>query len=130
MTSDSDRYYIPSSGTIPLFNSFTIAFDPSKRAIVVSVFQISTTLMQGGSADGYPLVHKIIAHARKLLNSPLGQETHISIKYILVCPEDKLWHQWTMPNSWNKNNKHNNQIRDAFCMHIPSHYIAKRPIMD
>ena len=130
MTSDSNRYYIPSSGTNPLFDSFTVTFDPSKCAAVVSVFRISTSPIQGGSVDEYPLVRKIIARARELLNCPLEQETHISVKYILVCPEDKLRHQWTMPDGWNENNKHNNQIGDAFCMRVPSHYTTKRPAAD
>jgi len=121
VTTESDRYYVPTSATNPLFDSFTVTFDPSKHAAVVSIFQIMTSREHGGSAEGYPLIRKIIARARTLLNC--SQNADISVKYILVCPEDGSQHRWTMPEGWNEGNLFNNQIGEGFCIHIPSHYL-------
>ena len=128
VTSDSNRYYIPTSITNPLFHSFTVTFGPSKCAAVVSLFQITTSPEHGGSADGYPLIRKIIARARELLGC--GQNADIGVKYILVCPEDGSHHRWQMPKGWNKDNTHNNQVGEGFCMRIPSHYLTVRPTAD
>jgi len=124
VTSDSSRYYIPASATNPLFDSFTVTLNPSNYSAVVSVFHIATSLEHGGSSDGYPLIRKIIAHARGLLNCPTGQQADISVEYILVCPEDGSRHQWTMPVGWDDCNSINNQIGNGFCIRIPSYYLT------
>jgi len=41
--SDGDRYYIQTSAANPLFDSFTIDFNPDERTAVVSVFRIATS---------------------------------------------------------------------------------------
>ena len=123
VTSDSSRYYVPASATNPLFDSFTVALDPSNYSAVVSVFQITTSREHGGSHEGYPLIRKIIAHARGLLKCPPGRQADISVEYILVCPEDRFQHQWTMPIGWDDCNSFNNQVGKGFCIRIPSYHL-------
>jgi len=84
VTSD-DNYYVPTSATNPLFDSFTVTFDPENHAAVVSVFQIMTSTEHRGLADGYLLIRKIVARARELLNCPPRRKANISVRYVLVC---------------------------------------------
>jgi len=127
VTSDNNRYYVPTSTTNPLFDSFTVTFDPDNLAAVISVFQITISTEHRGSADGYLLIRKIIARARKLLKCPPGHKGNISVIYVLVCPEDGSQHRWTMPKGWNENNTINNQIGEGFCIRVPSHYLTPGP---
>jgi len=129
VTSDDNRYYVPTSATNPLFDSFTVAFDPDNHAAVVSVFQITTSTEHRGSADGYLLIRKIIARARELLSCPPRRKANISVRYVLVCPDDGSQHRWTMPKGWNEDNTVNNQIGEGFCIRVPSHYLAPGPTM-
>jgi len=130
VASDNNNYYSPTSPTNPLFDSFTVILDPSKYAAVVSVYQMTTSQKHKGSADGYLLIRKIIARARGLLNCPPDQKAHISVNYILVCPDDGAEHRWTMPEGWDKDNSFNNQIGEGFCIRIPSHYLKGGPTAD
>ena len=124
VTPDSNRYYIPVSATNPLFDSFTIALDAGQHTAVVSIYQITISLKHRGSGDGYLLIHKIMAHSRKLLDCQKNYKPNIKVKYFLVCPEDGSEYQWKMPSGWNKNNAHYDQIWEVFCICVPSHYLT------
>ena len=120
MTSDNDRYYVLTSATNPLFDLFTITFNLEKHSAVISVFQMATSRKHGGSADGYFLIHRIMAHVHKLLGCP-GREVNIKVEYTLVFPEDGSKHRWEMPNGWG-------DVVRAFCICIPSHYLVVRRV--
>ena len=120
---DSNGYYIPVSVTNPLFDSFTVDLDHGQHTAVISIYQITISQRHKGSADGYLLIRKIIAHARKLLNC---KNPNIEVKYFLVCPEDGGDHKWKMPSGWDKKNSRDNHIGKAFCIRIPSHYLTVR----
>jgi len=97
VTDINNRYYIPTSVTNPLFDSFTITLFPDKHAAMVPIYQITTSQGHKGSGDGYLLIRKIIAHARKLLKCPSDWEADISVRYILVCVRSDLANRPTKP---------------------------------
>ena len=125
VTFDSSGYYVPVSAFNPLFNSFTVALDVGRRTGVISIYQITISQSHRGSADDYLLIHKIMAHARKLLNCPKGYDPDIKVEYFLVCPEDGVDYEWEMPSGWDENNGHDNQAGEAFCIRIPSRYLTQ-----
>ena len=116
VTLDDDRYYIPTASNNPLFDSFTIRRDRDKNTVVISIFQITISPKHGGSAEGYLLIRKIIAHVRDLLE---GREDPVKIEYILVCPEDRSQHQWQMPVGWNAKTSINDHRGKAYCLRVP-----------
>jgi len=67
VTLDKDRYYTPTTTNHPLFNSFTI--DSDQLSVVISVFQITISSENRGSAKGFPSIHKITARVRELSKS-------------------------------------------------------------
>ncbi len=71
-----------------------------------------------GSAKGYPLIHKIMAHVRKLLKQAVLKAT-VKVAYFLVCPEGGSQHKWQMPADWSKSVITNDHCRDVFCISVP-----------
>jgi len=116
VTLDSNKYYIPTASNNPLFDSFAINFD--RLTVVISVFQITTSPKHEGSAQGYLLIRKVMAHVRKLLKKMNGN-FKVEVVYFLVFPEDGTPHQWKMPVNWSKNTKINDHRGDTFCIPIP-----------
>ncbi len=70
-----------------------------------------------GSAKGYPLIHKIMAHVHKLLKQVVLKAT-VKVAYFLVCPECGSQHKWQMPANWSKSVITNDHCRDVFCISI------------
>jgi hypothetical protein len=66
VTLGNDKYYIPTTTTNPLFDSFTIDLDLDRHTVVISVFQIATSRREG-STRGYTLIRKIMARVCELL---------------------------------------------------------------
>ena len=62
----NNRYYIPTAPNNPLFHSFTIDVYDDRSAVVIPVFQMTTSAKYDGAALGYSLIRKIIARVRKL----------------------------------------------------------------
>ena len=119
VTSSSDQYYVPTSPTNPLFDSFTIDINTDSRTAVISVFQITISPRNGGSSQGYLLIRNIMKHVRKLLGLP-SRGPGIEVSYFLVCPDDRSHYEWNMPVDWNKNTVVNNHRGNAYCVRIPS----------
>jgi len=119
VTCNRDRFYIPTSTTNPLFDSFTIDIDADKRTAVISVFHITVSPRHGGSSKGYLLIRKIMVHVRKLLGLP-SRGPEIEVLYFLVCPGDGSQYQWDMPVDWNQNTIVNDHRGKAYCIRIPS----------
>ena len=115
VTLDKNNYYIPIATTNPLFDSFTI--DRHRDTVIISIFQITISQKHEGSAAGYFLIRKIIAHVRRLLKVP---KAPVKIVYILVCPKDATQHKWQMPVDWNKNIKINDHRGNAFYLRVPT----------
>jgi len=102
VTFSSGQYYVPTTTTNPLFDSFTVDIDADRRTAVISVFSITISPRHGGSSKGYLLIRQIMRHVHKLLGLPsLGPG--IEVLYFLVCPDDGSQYQWNMPADWNKN---------------------------
>ena len=116
VTLDDNGYYIPTASDNPLFDSFTIHRNQDKSTAVISIFQVTISPKHGGSAEGYLLIRKIIAHVRDLLE---GREDPVKIEYILVCPEDRSQHQWQMPVGWNAKTSINDHRGKAYCLRVP-----------
>ena len=104
VTLDEGKYYVSATTNNPLFDSFTIDHDLDRRTVVISVFQVTISERHEGSTEGYPIVRRIMACVRKLLNET-GLNAIVKVVYFLVCPEDGTQHQWQMPMDWNKNLK-------------------------
>ncbi|KAF9783148.1 hypothetical protein BJ322DRAFT_992716, partial [Thelephora terrestris] len=58
VTLDKDAYYFPDTTNNPLFDSFII--DADQDPAVISIIQITTSTDHGGSAEGYPLIRKLM----------------------------------------------------------------------
>jgi len=80
VTLEADRYYIPTSATHPLFDSFTVHIDSNQQTAIISIFQITISPTHTGSAGGYSLIHRIMAHVRKLLRYS-GSDAGIKVAY-------------------------------------------------
>jgi len=127
VTLSSGKYYVSTSATNPLFDSFTIDIDADRRTAAISVFQITASPRHGGSSDGYLLIRNIMRRVRKCLG--LGnREPGIKVSYFLVCPDDGSHYQWNMPPDWNKNAAVNDHRGEAYCIRIPSEDIAVRRV--
>jgi len=118
VTLDNDRYYVPATTNNPLFDSFTIDFDLDRHTAVISVFHITISSRHGGSAEGYPLVRKIVARVRELLKDE-GLNATVKVGYFLVCPDDGSKHEWQMPVDRGKSVKCNGHHGHAFCIRVP-----------
>jgi len=118
VTLDNNRYYIPTMTNNALLDSFTIDHDLDRDAVVISVFQI-TTSAHGGLTKGYPLIRKIVARVRGLLESE-GLGAAVEVAYFLVCPDDGSKRQWQMPIGWNDDVKFYDHRGDAFCIRVPA----------
>jgi hypothetical protein len=114
VTLDEGKYYILTSTTNSLFDSFTVDLVDSQTA-VISVFRIAISQNHGGSADGYLVIHEFITHVRKLLEEELlerepPKKRHsrqkrlsvtVAVEYFLVCSH-KGDGEWRMPNGWSE----------------------------
>ena len=118
VTLDDDRYYIPTASNNPLFDSFTIHREQDKKT-VISIFQITISPKHGGSAEGYLMVRKIIAHVRELLEVRNVRNVLVEIEYILVCPEDGSQHEWQMPIGWNRGTRIDDHRGKAYYLRVP-----------
>ena len=120
VTLDSNRYYFPRAKNNPLFDSFIINFDPDQNTATISIFQITTSETHGGSAEGYLLIRKIMAHICKLLkvaDPSATAKANLSVTYFLVSPVAAP--QWKMPTGWNTGTRDYDHRGDVFCLHIP-----------
>ena len=115
VTLDYNKYYIPTATSDPLFDSFTINQD--QDTVVISIFQITTSPNQEGSAQGYFFIRKIMAHVSTLLKDP---KPRVKIAYFLVCPEGESQHKWQMPAGWSRNTGLNSHQGKVFCLCIPA----------
>jgi len=122
----SDEYYIPTPTTDPLFDSFTTDIDASRGTAEIYVFH-ATTSVHAGSAAGYLLIRKIMAHARKLLGLP-GRDAKINVSYFLVCPEDGSQYSWEMPVDREKIAIANDHRWKARSIRIPSRFLTVRRV--
>jgi hypothetical protein len=115
VTFDEDRYYILESATNPLFDSFIINL-VEPQTVVISVFRITVSRKHRGSAEGYPLIRKIMTHLKG--SKP---EAKVRVEYFLVCLDrrDGSEYQWQMPAGWDKNFKIHDHRGEAFCIRIP-----------
>jgi hypothetical protein len=122
MTLDNDKYYtyMPTTAT-PLFDSFTIHLDLDRHTAIVSVFKTTTSPRYEGSAEGYPLIRKIMARVRGLLEGA-GFDATVKVTYFLVCPEDedRSQRRWQMPVCWNNNFGAHSHRGNAFCVRVPT----------
>jgi len=113
---DGATYYIFKAVNNPLFNSFTITFDPSQSTALISVFLMSISRTPRGSTKGYDLIREIMDRVSRL--SPNFKSR---VAYWLVCPASapsEEW-SWTMPNGWDTNTIANDHRGDVFCLRIP-----------
>jgi len=115
---DESKYYVPTTTNNPFIDSFTIDPDLDRHTVVISVFQIATSSTNGGSAEGCPLIHKIMARVRELLESE-GLNATVEVAYFLVCPDDGSEHQWQMPVGWGNGAGFNGLRRGVFCIRVP-----------
>ena len=121
VTSSRDQYYVLTSTTNSLFDSFTVDIDADRRTAVISVFSITTSPRHEGSSKGYLLIRNIMRHVRKLLGLPKSGPG-IEVSYFLVCPDDGSQYQWDMPVGWNKNTTVNDHRGKAYCIRILPEY--------
>ena len=117
VTLDTDKYYTPTTANNPLFDSFTIDQDHDRRTVQISIFQITISPRHGGSADGYPLIRKIMTRVSKLLKG-VRHKPKIKVTYFLVCPDSKSKYVWQMPVDWNKYTTVRNHRGEAFCIPV------------
>ena len=126
VTLRDDVYYIPFASNNPFFDSFTIDADKTKPTAVISIFQVTTSKVHHGSDRGYDVIHKVMNSVRKLIKARNPDENardktkvEIKVAYFLVCPEDKLDHEWQMPAGWDKTTKANDHRGSCYFMRIP-----------
>jgi len=118
VTLDNNKYYTPITPSHPPFDLFTINLDPDQHTVVISVLQITISPSHKGSAEGYPLIRKIMTRVCELLKKADLRAT-VKVAYFLVCPEGASQHQWQMPVDWGKNVKTHDHRGDAFCIRVP-----------
>jgi hypothetical protein len=120
VTLDKDKYYISRSLTHPLVDSFTIDLDLNRHTVVISVFQIMTSPSDEGSAEGCPLIRKIVAHVYKLLEKA-ELNAAVKVVYFLICPEyeNRSLRLWQVPVDWDKNARAYGYRGNAFCIRVP-----------
>ena len=123
ITLSNKKYYRPRDYKLritdnTLFDSFTVSLDP-QGDFLISIFQITVSKSQGGSAEGYERIRKII-QCVKALAEEKEPTANVKVAYFLVCPEDEL-RKWKMPVGWNANNQPDDHCGEAFCvrMHVP-----------
>jgi len=117
VTLDNNRYYVPTATNNAFFDSFTI--DLAWHAVVITVFLITTSPDDQGSAEGYHLIRDIILHVRKLLNEKEPHKTTVEVAYFLVCPKGESKSKWHMPVGWGKRFAHCDHRGDGFCLYVP-----------
>jgi len=100
VTLDNDKYYILTAGTHPPFTSFTVNLTPDRHTTIISVFQTTISPTYQGSAEGYPLIRKIMSHVRQLLKG-VDVNATVQVAYFLVCPGGESEYEWQMPVEWN-----------------------------
>ena len=112
---DEDRYYILESAPNPLFDSFIINL-VEPQTVVISVFRITVSRKYRGSAQGYPLIRKIMTRLKTA-----KPEVEAKVEYFLVCLDkrDGSEYQWQMPAGWGKGFKIHDNRGEAFCMRVP-----------
>jgi len=101
VTLGRNQYYTPIAINNPLFDAFTVDHDPDNHTVVISIFQMTTSLRHEGSPKGYPHIQKIMARVYELLG-PTRSDTTVKVAYFLVCPEGDPGQEWKMPAGWNR----------------------------
>ena len=129
VTLEEGKYYILTSATSSLFDSFTVDLIDS-QTVVISIFQIAISESHGGSAKGYLTIRRLMAHVHKLLEKELLEReppkkksseekrfsTTVKVEYFLVCSAkgDGSKPEWRMPAGWSKDLQ-----GKAFCIRVP-----------
>ena len=124
VTLAKNEYYIPTTASNALFDSFVIDHDPGK-GVTISIFQISAARGLGGSALGCGRIGRIIHRVKALLaESEADATTDVAVRYFLLCPEDEAnpRNTWKMPDGWKKN------CGDVFYVGIPTSGMLCLPI--
>ena len=122
ITLEEHRYYMPFATNNPLFDSFTIDHKSGKPTII-SFFQIMTSKIHGGAAEGYLLIRKIMGHVKTLLpQDDPNIKTKVVVVYFLVRPEGMRRGRdtWRMPVGWNVDASKDDHRGKVFCLHIPT----------
>ncbi|GJJ07139.1 hypothetical protein Clacol_001339 [Clathrus columnatus] len=101
----TEYYYIPQRSNFPLFDSFLV--EQQNNEVTLWVFQMSVSLVHGGSREGYASIRRIIESLkippsddgdRKKTKKP-RVEINITVKYVYVVPweRDRVKFQWHCP---------------------------------
>ena len=126
----NNRYYTPAAINSTLFDSFSIDHTPGELHATISILQITTSRTQGGSAEGYHLIRRIVARVHQLLEEAAAGRTRkpraakkpkveveVKVVYFLVCPQHEAQRTWKMPVGWDKTGDHRGNV---FCIPIPT----------
>lgn len=126
---DDKTYYVPSVPNFPLFDSFLIDFSLSRRERIVTiwVFQMTVAPRHGGSAQGFPIIRKLIAALQGRLKAEASSRKSkpstvptIRVRYVLVGPDSPSSARgWNMPKGWNETITLHDHRGDVFYQHIP-----------
>ena len=127
-------YYIPADPNFPLFDSFTIVLDHSKKSAVLWVLQMTKSRLHGGSARGYLKIRNIIANLKSQLGGdPPPKKTtkvaagqissipHVRVCYLLVIPKGDYESRtsWDFPEGWNEDCVRHDHCGNVYCLEVP-----------
>ena len=118
VTLDSNKYYRPTAGNLPLFDSLAIDLDPGRDVLVISFFQMTISPSHAGSAEGYKLIREIMAHVTELLEEAHSTAT-VEVVYFLVCPAKRSVRRWQMPPTWDEKTSYYDHRGSVFCIMLP-----------
>ena len=123
VTLEENKYYVPTSHSNPLFDSFIIDHEEGEDSARISIFQMTISSTYRGSSAGYENIRKIMSHTKRLLkleNKKRGFKTDVKVRYFLVRPEDRTESTWVMPDGWDESVSRNDHRGDVFCLRFPT----------
>ena len=118
LSMENTVYYIPADPNFPLFDSFTVDLDHSKKSAILWVLQMTASRLHGGSAKGYLKIRNIIENLKnqlggdpppkktaKVAAGQISSALHVRVCYVLVIPQGNYQSpsQWDFPEGWNTN---------------------------
>ena len=127
-------YYVPADTNFPLFDSFTIDLDHSKKSAILWALQTTTSRLHGGSARGYLMIRNIIANLKsqlggdlppkkttKVADGQISSTPHVRVCYLLVIPQGdhESRTQWDFPKGWNTNCVRHDHRGNVYCLEVP-----------
>jgi len=128
-------YFVPTSSSNPLIDSFAIDYSSSKRNEVnaeIWIFQMTLSGRSPGSSSGYEQVKTVVkaaqAYGRIWLEenqTPSGTRSRsprvtiaTTVHYVFVCPYEHTARTWAMPNGWLSIQEGVSSTAECFLVHL------------